>query len=250
MRRPVIAGNWKMFKTGADALEFVEKFKALAAGAEHCEVVLCPPFTALGVLAAALAGSKIALGAQNMHWEAEGAYTGEVSPGMLKAAGCKYVILGHSERREYFAETDEIINRKIRAALQGGLLPIFCVGEKLEQREAGTTFRVIKTQLEGGLAAVPGSDVSSLIIAYEPVWAIGTGKTASSKDAEEVISFIRATLVDLYSEAVAQAVRIQYGGSVKPANASELMSMPNIDGALVGGASLDPDSFAQIVNYK
>lgn len=250
MRQPIIAGNWKMFKTTAETTEFIEQFKPLAAGVDHCEIVLCPPFTSLGVLAPAIEGTGIALGAQNMHWEAEGAYTGEISPGMLTGAGCKYVILGHSERREYFAESDEIINRKLKAALAGGLVPILCVGEKLEQREAGTTFQVVKTQLAGGLQEIAPSDTANIVIAYEPVWAIGTGKTASSADAEEVIAFLRRTVAELYSPDVAAGVRIQYGGSVKPNNAAELMAMPNIDGALVGGASLDPASFAQIVKYN
>ncbi len=249
MRQPIIAGNWKMYKTAAEAVEFVRDLKPLVAGARHCEIVICPPYTSLEVLAPALAGTGISLGAQNMFWEAEGAYTGEISPGMLSAAGCRYVILGHSERREYFGESDEIINRKIKAALINGLIPIFCVGEKLAQREEGVTTQVVRKQVTGGLAGIAAADAARMVIAYEPVWAIGTGKTSSSQDAEEVISFIRGVVEELYGPGSAADVRLQYGGSVKPGNARELMGMSNIDGALVGGASLDPVSFAQIVNY-
>ena len=250
MRQPIIAGNWKMYKTAAEAVEFVRDLKPLVSGARHCEIVICPPYTSLGVLAPELAGTGIFLGAQNMFWEAEGAYTGEVSPGMLLAAGCKYVILGHSERREYFGESDETVNRKIKAALSNGLVPVFCVGEKLAEREAGTTTQVVRRQVTGGLAGIEPADVARMVIAYEPVWAIGTGRTASSEDAEEVISYIRGVVAELCGPESAAEVRIQYGGSVKPGNAAELMGMPNIDGALVGGASLDPVSFAQIVNYQ
>ncbi len=250
MRQPIIAGNWKMYKTAAEAVEFVRDLKPLAGGAKHCEIVICPPYTSLEVLAPELAGTGISLGAQNMYWEAEGAYTGEVSPGMLLAAGCKYVILGHSERREYFGESDETVNRKLKAALTNGLVPIFCVGEKLAEREAGTTTQVVRRQVTGGLAGIAPADAARMVIAYEPVWAIGTGRTASSEDAEEVISFIRGVVEELFGPETAAEVRIQYGGSVKPGNAPELMGMPNIDGALVGGASLDPVSFAQIVNYQ
>ena len=250
MRQPIIAGNWKMYKTGPESRDFIKRFKSLVEGVQHCEIVISPPFTSLALLGPELTGTGISLGAQSMHWEAQGAYTGEISPLMLKAAGCKYVILGHSERREYFGESDEIINRKIKAAMQHGLIPIFCVGEKLEEREAGITRQVIETKLTGGLQGLNGSDAGGIVIAYEPVWAIGTGKTASANDAEEVIKFIREVLGRLYDVKVAQQVRIQYGGSVKPDNAAELMAMPNIDGALVGGASLEPDSFAQIVKYQ
>ena len=249
MRQPVIAGNWKMFKTGSEAKQFIGEFRPLVQGVTHCEIVLCPPFTSLGVLAGMIAGSEIKLGAQNMHWEDQGAFTGEISPAMLKDVGCKYVILGHSERREYFGETDGIINRKVKAALAHELVPILCVGEKLAQRESGTTRQVIQTQLEGGLQEIDGLELPGIIIAYEPVWAIGTGKTASSQDAEDVIKFIRDTVSSLAGTVAAAKVRIQYGGSVKPGNAQELMNMPNIDGALVGGASLDPFSFSQIVKF-
>lgn len=249
MRQAIIAGNWKMHKTTLETAEFIKQFKPPVKGVTHCEIVLCPPFTSLELLAAELNGTNIALGAQNMHWEEKGAYTGEVSAAMLKAAGCKYVILGHSERREYFKESDEMINRKVKSALKAGLVPILCVGERLDQREAGTTRQVIETQVTGCLAGINSGDVSRMVIAYEPVWAIGTGKTASSKDAEEVTSYIRQVVKELVGLDAAEAIRIQYGGSVKPENAAELMAMANIDGALVGGASLDPTSFARIVNY-
>ncbi len=250
MRQPIIAGNWKMHKTGPETQEFMTQFLPLVAGVEHCEIVLCPPYTALSVIAAASQGTNIAFGAQNMHWELQGAFTGEVSAGMLKAAGCKYVILGHSERREYFGESDAVVNRKVKTALANALLPILCVGEKLEHREAGSTQQVVKGQLLGSLAGIAAVDVSKMVLAYEPIWAIGTGRTATSSDAEEVIAFIRAEVGALVGSAAAEAVRIQYGGSVKPDNAAELMAMPNIDGALVGGASLEPASFAKLVRYK
>lgn len=250
MRQPIIAGNWKMYKTVEETGIFIEQFKQLIGDNTACEVVLCPPFTSLAALKANTAGTKIALGAQNMHWETQGAYTGEISPAMLVAAGCKYVILGHSERREYFAESDEQINRKIKAALASGLVPILCVGEKLAQREDGSTRQVVRTQLEGCLQGIEGRDIGRIIIAYEPVWAIGTGKTASSQDAEEVIAYIRGVVSELAGQEAAEAVRIQYGGSVKPENIRDLMAMPNIDGALVGGASLEASSFARIVNFE
>jgi triosephosphate isomerase (TIM) len=250
VRQPIIAGNWKMFKTNLEVEEFIGQFKALAKGITHCEIVLCPPFTAISYLAQELAGTNISLGAQNMHQEEQGAYTGEISPLMLKAVGCKYVILGHSERREYFQETDEIINRKVKSALTHGLLPILCVGESIVQRDDGTTKEIIRGQVSGGLHGLTPAEVEKIILAYEPVWAIGTGKTASSQDAEEVISYIRGLLGELFGQKTTDLVRIQYGGSVKPSNASELMEMPNIDGALVGGASLDPKSFAELLKYQ
>ncbi len=250
MRQPIIAGNWKMFKTNAEAGEFISSFKSMVHGVTYCEIVLCPPFTALSYLARELEGTDIALGAQNMHWEEQGAFTGEVSPLMLKAAGCKYVILGHSERREYFQETDEIINRKVKSALAHGLVPIVCVGERIEQRNDGSTKEVIRGQVRGCLEGLAPAQAAGTVIAYEPVWAIGTGKTASSQDAEEVIAYIRSLLQELFGGHTAGLVRIQYGGSVKPGNAPELMTMPNIDGALVGGASLDAAAFAQLVKYQ
>jgi len=211
------------------------------------EVVVCPPFTALAPVAEALKGSSIALGAQNMHWEKQGAYTGEISPLMLREIGCKYVILGHSERRQYFGETDDSVNKKVKAALAHGLIPIICVGETLDQRAAGLTEQVVATQTTGALEGLTPGQVAGLVIAYEPVWAIGTGKTASEEDAQQVNRCIRTVIADQYGAAAAEAVRIQYGGSVKPGNARALMAQPDIDGALVGGASLQVDDFIGII---
>lgn len=236
-----------MYKTVAEAVNFVAAFKEKTAGIAGVEMVLCPPFTALAAVAGELAGTGIALGAQNCYWEKEGAYTGEIAPGMLKEAGCKYVILGHSERRQYFGETDETVNRRVRAALEHGLVPIVCVGELLEEREAGRTEEVVERQLTGALAGLSADRVDGLVVAYEPVWAIGTGRTASAEDAQAVNAFIRGILRREFGAGTAERVRIQYGGSVKPGNAAELMAQPDIDGALVGGASLDPESFAGIV---
>lgn len=247
VRKPVIAGNWKMYKTVGEAVNFVAALKEQVVGVTGVEMVLCPPFTALAAVAEQLAGSDIQLGAQNMHWSDEGAYTGEVAPGMLRDVGCRYVILGHSERRQYFGETDELVNKKIKAALAHGLVPVVCVGELLAQREAGQTQAVVGQQLEGALAGLTAEQVAGLVVAYEPVWAIGTGRTASDADAQQVIGFIRDLVIRLYGEEAARAVRIQYGGSVKPGNIKGLMSQPDIDGALVGGASLEPQSFAAIV---
>ncbi|WP_027364946.1 triose-phosphate isomerase [Desulfotruncus alcoholivorax] len=247
MRKPIIAGNWKMYKTVGEAVNFVASFKGLVTGVSGVEIVLCPPFTALATVAEQLAGTGIELGAQNMYWESEGAYTGEISPGMLKEAGCKYVILGHSERRQFFGETDETVNKKVFAALEHGLVPIVCVGERLEEREAGRTEEVVRKQLEGSLAGLSADRAAGLVVAYEPVWAIGTGRTASNEDAQQVNRFIRETLGRLLGAGFAAATRIQYGGSVKPGNAAGLMAQPDIDGALVGGASLDAESFAGII---
>ncbi|MEW5762365.1 MAG: triose-phosphate isomerase [Bacillota bacterium] len=246
-RRPIIAGNWKMHKTPAEALAFVEDFLPRIAGLRGVEVVLCPAFPALVPVAGALAGSPVALGAQNMYWEVRGAFTGEVSPPMLAAAGCRYVILGHSERRQYFGETDAGVNRKVKAALAHGLSPIVCVGERLEEREEGRTREVVGTQVRGSLAGLAAEEAQGLVVAYEPVWAIGTGRNARPEDAQEVNAFIRAVLGDLFGAGVAAEIRIQYGGSVTPSNAGELLAQPDIDGALVGGASLDPAGFAAIV---
>lgn len=247
MRKPIIAGNWKMYKTVGEAVNFVAAFKEKTAGVSGVEMVLCPPFTALAAVAQRLAGSGIELGAQNMHWQPEGAYTGEIAPGMLREIGCKYVILGHSERRQYFGETDELVNKKVKAALEHGLTPIVCVGERLEERESGQTEAVVRRQVEGALAGLAARQVAGLVVAYEPVWAIGTGRTASAEDAQQVNAFIRGILRRLFGDDAADAVRIQYGGSVKPGNAAGLMAQPDIDGALVGGASLDAASFAEIV---
>jgi len=246
-RRPVIAGNWKMHKTITEALAVVLEIKEAVAGLDGVEVVVCPPFTALCPVVEALKGTDIAVGAQNVHWEDQGAYTGEVSPVMLRDAGCRYVIIGHSERRQYFGETDEKVNRKVKAVLAHRLTPIMCVGETLAEREAGITEKVVRTQTGAGLAALTQEQVAGMVIAYEPVWAIGTGKTASDEDAQQVISFIRSIVEEIYGPGAAGRVRIQYGGSVKPSNAAGLMAKPDIDGALVGGASLAAASFIGII---
>lgn len=246
MRTPIVAGNWKMFKTAAEAVQFVAEVKGKAeiAGVES---VICAPFTALSALVEAVKGTTLKIGAQNMHFEDSGAFTGEISGPMLKALGIHYVILGHSERRAYFAETDEIVNRKMHAAFKHDLVPIVCVGEKLEEREAGQTKAVCKAQTEAAFRGLSAEQAARAVIAYEPIWAIGTGKTATAEDANEVIGFIRQTMAGLYGDNVAQQVRIQYGGSVKPDNIRDFMRQPEIDGALVGGASLEPASYIALV---
>jgi triosephosphate isomerase len=249
MRTPVIAGNWKLFKTIADATGMVNELKPLVAGTTDVEIVVAPVFTALNRVAEALSGSNVRLAAQDCYWEEEGAYTGEVSPKLLADAGCSHVIIGHSERRQYFGETDETVNKKAKAVISAGLTAIVCVGETLAERESGRTFAVIESQVKGGLAAFSAGLLAKTIIAYEPVWAIGTGKTASDAQAQEVHAFIRSLLAALFGQEVADAMRILYGGSVKPDNVKGLMSQPDIDGALVGGASLKADSFAAIVNF-
>ncbi|RJQ27977.1 MAG: triose-phosphate isomerase [Peptococcaceae bacterium] len=246
-RTPIIAGNWKMHKTAAEAVNFVRELRPAVAGQNGVEVVVCPSFVALVPVIEALKGTNIGVAAQNVFWEEQGAYTGEVSPLMLKEAGCRYVIIGHSERRQYFGERDEGVNRKLKAALAHGLTPIVCVGEQLAEREAGVTEKVIRTQTEAALAGLSPEQAAGLVVAYEPVWAIGTGKTASDEDARQVIGFIRALVEGMYGLAAADQIRIQYGGSVKPENIAGLMARPDIDGALVGGASLTVDSFAAIV---
>jgi triosephosphate isomerase len=247
-RTKLIAGNWKMYKTTAEAVAFAREFTAAYGSGEH-EVAVCAPFTQLAALKDALAGSDVRLGAQNMHYEEEGAYTGEISPAMLTEIGIDYVVIGHSERRQYFAETDETVNLKVKKAFEHGIVPIMCVGEVLEQRDAGEHLTVVKKQTEGGLAGLPAADAGRLVIAYEPVWAIGTGRTATGDQAQEMCAYIRETVRGLYDEATAESVRIQYGGSVKPANARELMTKPDIDGALVGGASLVPADFKAIIEF-
>jgi triosephosphate isomerase len=249
MRRPVIAGNWKMNKTVSEAIKLVEDLRPLVKGTA-AEVVVCPTFVCLNEAVKASGVSNIGVGAQNMYHKDSGAYTGEISPLFLKDMKVEYVILGHSERRQYFKEDDSEINKKVIAALDKGLKPILCVGETLEQREAGTAFEVIGTQLKGSLAGLENRNLDALIIAYEPVWAIGTGKTATSQDANEVIGFIRKQLDKMLGNATAEKTRILYGGSVKSSNIKELMDMPEIDGALVGGASLDAAEFSKIVNYN
>lgn len=246
-RRRIIAGNWKMYKTIPEAVDLVNKLKPLVAGMADVEVVVCPPFTALSAVRDALQGSNIGLGAQDVFWEAEGAYTGEVAVGMLKDAGCTYCIVGHSERRKYFGETDEMVNKKARALLDAGIKPIICIGETLEEREAGKTEEVVTSQVKGGLAGFSPADGERIVIAYEPVWAIGTGHSATGGEANRVIRLIRDTLAGVVSKPVAEGIRIQYGGSVKPENIAEFLEQPEIDGALVGGASLKADSFARIV---
>lgn len=248
MRKPIIAGNWKMYKTIPDAVAFVDAIKDKVTGTD-VEVVLCAPYTLLAPLKQAAAGTCIKVGAQNMHFEEEGAFTGEIAPKMLKELGVDYVIIGHSERRQYFNETDETVNKKVLKALEHGILPIMCCGETLEQREAGETKALVKEQVVAGLKAVSADAVKSVVIAYEPIWAIGTGRTASSADANDVIAYIREVLADVYGAEVSEEVRIQYGGSVKPENVSEIMNESDIDGALVGGASLKPDSYVELVNF-
>jgi len=250
MRKPIIAGNWKMYKTVDEAVAMVRELQGLVSGITEVEAVVCPPYIALDAVIKAINGTNIAVGAQNMHWEEQGAFTGEVSPVMLKEAGCKYVIIGHSERREYFAETDEGVNKKVKSAFAHGLLPIVCVGEKLAEREQGTTELVVKSQVEKSLAGLEESQVSKLVVAYEPVWAIGTGKTASAEDAQQVIGYIREIIAGMYGSVLAEKVRIQYGGSVKPDNIAGLMKQKDIDGALVGGASLEAKSFSALVKFS
>lgn len=249
-RLPFIAGNWKMNKTVTEALELVRELKVALQGVEGVEVAIAPPFTALSPVAQELKGSAIRLAGQNLFWEEKGAFTGEVSPVMLKEVGCEYVIIGHSERRQYFGETDETVNRKLKAALQHGLKPIFCIGETLEERETGRTIQVIERQLEGGLKGLDGKGIEEMVIAYEPVWAIGTGRTATPEQAEEVHRFIRQGLERRYSKRVSEVIRIQYGGSVTPENIGGLMAQADIDGALVGGASLKADGFSRIVRFQ
>lgn len=250
MRKPIIAGNWKMHKTAAEAVTVVKELAELTRGVKGVDIVVCPTFTSLHAVKEAVAGTDIKLGAQNVHWEKSGAYTGEIAADMLKDAGCQYAIVGHSERRQYFGESDETVNKRVKAALASGLIPIMCVGESLEQREAGTTETVVGNQVRAGLAGLNAQDVAGMVIAYEPVWAIGTGRTASSDDANAVCAFIRTTVAAMFGQQAADSVRIQYGGSVKPSNIAELMAKSDIDGALVGGASLKADEFSKIVKYQ
>ncbi|MEO7538648.1 MAG: triose-phosphate isomerase [Pyrinomonadaceae bacterium] len=250
-RKPVIAGNWKMYKLLSEAGDTAVSLKSQVANATHCEVVIAPVFTALKLVADRVEGSNIKIAAQNCAVKNDfGAHTGEVAPVMLKDAGCSYVIIGHSERRQFYGETDESVNQKTMAALSAGLSAIVCVGESLAQREAGEAEKVVKAQLVKGLDGLTVVDMERIIIAYEPVWAIGTGKTATPEQAQEMHGHIRQTLSETHSADVAKTVRVLYGGSVKPDNIATLMSQPDVDGALVGGASLEADSFAQIVNYR
>ena len=249
MRKKVIAGNWKMNMLPNEAISMIAELEPLVKDAE-AEVVLCVPYTDLFYALLTAQGTNIKIGAQNMHFEESGAYTGEVSGKMLKSIGVEYVIIGHSERRQYFAETDETVNKKIKAAFANGLKPIVCVGETLEQRESGNAFDVITSQTEKALDGLTEEQVANTIIAYEPIWAIGTGKTATSEDANEAIKKIREKICQIYGQNVAERVIIQYGGSMKPSNAKELLEMSDIDGGLIGGASLKAESFAEIVNYS
>ncbi|MEP6902141.1 MAG: triose-phosphate isomerase [Actinomycetota bacterium] len=251
MRKPMIAGNWKMYKLLAEAVETALALKPLVANANHCEVVIAPVFVHLKTVADRLEGSNIKVAAQNCSFEAkQSANTGEVSAPMLKDVGCSHVIIGHSERRQFYGETNESVNKKTKAALESNLIAIVCVGETLQERESKKLFEVVKTQLRESLDGLTTSDMERIIIAYEPVWAIGTGQTASPEQAQEMHGFIRQTLTETHGEDTANATRILYGGSVKPENISVLMNENDIDGALVGGASLDSESFAKIVNYK
>jgi triosephosphate isomerase len=247
MRKPIIAGNWKMNKTVGEAIELVNGLKRALFEVTEVDIVVCPAFTALDEVSEIIYDSNIRLGAQDMHWEDKGAYTGEVSASMLKDVGCEYVIIGHSERREYFGESNEIVNKKVKVALRHNLIPIVCVGERLEERDEGKTFDVVKDHIENGLRDLSDNEILKVVIAYEPVWSIGTGRTATPKQAQEVQKFIRNLLAKTYNEEIAQSIRIQYGGSVRPDNIAELMHEEDIDGALVGGASLELDSFVEIV---
>lgn len=248
MRKPIIAGNWKMNKTLKEALEMVEELKPMVREA-RCEVVVCPPFVCLGQVADAVKGSNIKVGAQNMHYEESGAYTGEVSPAMLRELNIEYVIIGHSERRQYFNETDESVNKKVKAALEHSLIPIVCCGESLEEREDGITRDVLGKQIRRGLKGFSEGDIEKMIVAYEPIWAIGTGRTATDEQANEAIAYIRSVIASMSGKETADKVRIQYGGSVKPSTIKAQMEQSDIDGALVGGASLNASDFAEIVNY-
>ena len=248
-RPPLIAGNWKMHKTCEETEQAASALVGLVKDAA-VEVMIAPPFTSLVTAAAALKGSNIALGGQNLHWEPKGAFTGEVSAQMLISAGCTHVIIGHSERRQYFGETDETVNKRLGAAVAAGLVPVVCVGETEAEREAGDTFSILDKQVQKALEGFSFEPPAALIIAYEPVWAIGTGKTATSAQAQEAHAYIRGLLEKSIGTPAAETVRILYGGSVKPENAAELMARPDIDGALVGGASLDPEVFSRIVHYK
>ena len=249
-RRKFIAGNWKMYKTTAEATVFAQMFRMLLdeKPIPEADLAVCAPFMQLSALEEAFRGSPVGVGAQNMHFAEEGAYTGEISAPMLKEIGVDLCIIGHSERRQYFAETDETVNRKLKAAFAAKIVPIFCLGETLDERDAGQAFAVVERQLRAGLSGIPEANAVETVIAYEPVWAIGTGRTATSEQAQEMCAFIRRTLASLYGAEASDAVCIQYGGSVKPENAEELLAQPDIDGALVGGASLVPEQFHAICN--
>jgi triosephosphate isomerase len=248
MRKPIIAGNWKMNKTPAEAEQLVTELIPLVKDAK-CDVVVCPPYVDLAVVANLLSGTNIKLGAQSIHWAPKGAFTGEVSADMLLAMGVSYAIVGHSERRQYFGETDESVNKRAKAALEANITPIVCVGETLDQREKGVTEAIVSKQTVAALAGIEADEVVKVVIAYEPIWAIGTGKTATADDANTTIKVIRDAIEGVYGKKIAEEIRIQYGGSMKPSNAAELMAMPEIDGGLIGGASLKSEDFAKVVNY-
>ena len=249
MRKAIIAGNWKMNKTPDEARVLVEELIPLVADAE-CEVVVCPPFVDLCPVSKAIKGTNIHLGAQNIHWAKSGAFTGEISADMLKKFGVEYAIVGHSERRQYFGETDATVNMRAKAALENGITPIICVGESLEQRERGETDEFVASQVRGALEGISADDARRIVIAYEPIWAIGTGRTATAEMAEETITVIRKTLRSIFGNDAAETVRIQYGGSMNPQNAASLMAMENIDGGLIGGASLKAEDFSKVVKYR
>ena len=250
MRKPLIAGNWKMNNNNTESVELVSRLKEMISDVEKVEIVVAPPYTALESVAASIKGSTIFLSAQNIFWEESGAFTGEISPAMLKDIGCQYTIIGHSERRQYFGETNETVNKRLKAALKASLTPIVCIGETLEEREADKTFTVIEQQAREGLNGLSLNEMEKVVIAYEPVWAIGTGKTATPEQAQEVHRFVRKLIAQIFVEEIAEKIRILYGGSVKPDNIDHLMAQRDIDGALVGGASLKADSFARIVKFK
>lgn len=248
MRKPIIAGNWKMNMTPAEAEQLVTELIPLVKDAA-CDVVVCPPYVDLAVVGKLLVGTNIKLGSQSIHWAPKGAFTGEISANMLLAMGVSYAIVGHSERRQYFGETDETVNKRAKAALEANITPIICVGETLEQRESGVTDAIVSKQTVAAFAGFSAEDAARCIIAYEPIWAIGTGKTATSDDANATIKIIRGAIAGVYGEKVAEEVRIQYGGSMNPKNASELMAMPEIDGGLIGGASLKSEDFSKVVHF-
>jgi len=249
-RRPLIAGNWKMFKTGPEAVETTDRLVKLLSTTIDVDVMIAPPFTALALVSDMLKKTPISLGAQNLFWEAEGAFTGEISASMLVSAGCRYVIVGHSERRQYFGETDETVNKKIKAAVKNDLIPVMCIGESETERESKETFSVLDRQVQKGLKGFSADEMETLVIAYEPIWAIGTGKTATADQAQEIHLFLRAMLGKKFGNKLAKSLRILYGGSVKPDNITDLMTMPDIDGALIGGASLEPETFSKIVQFQ
>lgn len=249
-RKALMAGNWKMHKTAAEAKLLAEQVVAASTNAEDRDILLAPPFTAVGIVAEAVTGSDIMVAGQNVCWEGQGAFTGEVSPVMLKDLGASAAIVGHSERRQIFKESNSLVNQRLRGGLAHGLIMILCIGETLEEREAAQTFSVLEEQIRAGLENVSAADMAQVVIAYEPVWAIGTGKTATTEQAQEAHEFIRKLVVGLYEKDIAEALRILYGGSVKPANVDDLMAQPDIDGALVGGAALDAESFGRIINFE